>query len=207
MYSQDAYNLQGLFLWEKKVVESHFSDTHRLLVGGAGAGREMIAMHKAGYAVDGFECNADLVKSGNELLHNEGCSSSIQHVPPDECIESAEVYDGIIVGWSAYMLIQGRDKRISFLKKLRSRIQPQGPLLISFYHRSGPKLYFSLIVKVANLIRFFLRRPAVLKGDALAPNYVHYFTQEEIEHELSCAGFRLVFYSFMDYGHAVGIAE
>ena len=207
MYSQDDYNLQGFFSWEKQVVESHFSNTNRILVGGAGAGREMIALHKKGYVVDGFECNDELVKSGNELLRKEGITGSICHVPPDECIESNELYDGIIVGWSAYMLIQGRERRISFLKKLRSRIQTHGPVLISFYHRSGQNLYFSLVAKAANLIRFLLRRPRVLKGDALAPNYVHYFTKEEIEHELSHAGFRLVFYSFIDYGHAVGIAE
>jgi hypothetical protein len=52
-----------------------------------------------------------------------------------------------------------------------------------------------------------LRREHLEVGDDLSPNYVHHFTQREIELELSESGFDLQFYSDRQYGHAVGRAS
>ncbi|NJO96415.1 MAG: hypothetical protein HC764_10650 [Pleurocapsa sp. CRU_1_2] len=44
-------------------------------------------------------------------------------------------------------------------------------------------------------------------GDTLVPDYVHYFTKDEIEREFKEAGFELIMYSNDEYGHAVGLAK
>jgi hypothetical protein len=49
-----------------------------------------------------------------------------------------------------------------------------------------------------------LRRDGVEVGDSLVPNYVHYFTKAQLESEMTAAGFELVSFERVPYGHAVG---
>lgn len=206
-YHTEAYNRQGFWKWERSVINTYFRDRSCILVGAAGGGREVLALRQLGYEVDGFECNPRLVNFANTLLQEEGTEPNIHVVPRDECLKGTKIYDGIIVGWGAYMLIQERKQRIAFLKQLRAQAQEQAPILLSFYTRSGKARRFKVIAVIANIFRFFLRRIAVQPGDALAPNYVHYFTEEEITDELREGGFTLAYYSTADYGHAVGFAD
>jgi len=206
-YHDEAYNRQGLFAWEEEAVKTYFADCRRLLVAAAGGGREVLSLGKAGYDVDAFECHADLAEIANRLLREEGLSCEVEVVPRDECIGGTRSYDGLIAGWGAYMLIQGRDRRVAFLCSLHRRVPPRAPLLLSFYHRQPGPRRFKVIASVGNLLRWILRRRRLELGDALAPNYVHYFTKEEIAFELRQAGFALVFYNAEEYGHAVALRE
>ena len=104
------------------------------------------------------------------------------------------------------MLIKGRDRRIAFLKQLHAQTREQAPILLSFFSRSGKERLFKVITTIGHMVGFLLRRDKVEPGDALRPNYVHYFTEEEVASELHEGGFTLAFYSTKDYGHAVGIA-
>jgi hypothetical protein len=159
-----------------------------------------------GYEVDGFESHPELVRAANELLRTEGYDSVVHLVPRDEAPNTGAVYDGIIVGWGMYMLVQGRERRIALLRQLRAQVRRQGPVLISFYYRTATPRTFKLAALVANVIRRLLRQPPVEVGDWLQPEYIHFFTQDEVASELSEGGFRLVHFSTEGYGHAVGVA-
>lgn len=206
-YHDETYNRSGLTNWEQNAIETYFQNARRLLVAGAGGGREILALCKLGYEVDGFECHPELAAFANTLLKEEGVQGKVTVVPRDECIDTVACYDGLIVGWGAYMLIQGRKRRIAFLNKLRHRVKPQAPLLISFFHRTQGQRRFRVIAVVGTALRYLLLRNPIEVGDSLAPNYVHHFTEEEIDQELREAGFRRVFYDTQYYGHAVGIAS
>jgi len=129
-YSTDDYNKAGLYNWEKKAINKYFKKCKRLLVAGAGAGREILALYHMGFDdIDGFECNPKLVEFGNELLKNEKINATIHHVPHDQCPNDSKIYDGIIIGWGTYMLIQGKNNRIAFLRKLRDKARDHSPIL------------------------------------------------------------------------------
>jgi hypothetical protein len=51
-YSDDKYNLSGLFEWEKPMIEKHFSNAKSILLLAAGGGREVLALTKLGIEVD-----------------------------------------------------------------------------------------------------------------------------------------------------------
>lgn len=206
IYFSDKYNKSGLQSWERNVTCEYFQACKKILIAGAGGGREVLALQKLSYSVDGFECHPELQEYANELLEKEGLIPSVRLTPRDQSIQSGQVYDGVIVGWGAYMLIQGRKKRVAFLKQLRSQTEDQAPILLSFFTRSYDSLYFRLIRQVANALRWVLMREGVEIGDDLSPNYVHYFTEGEIGSELREAGFEIKLYSDKQYGHAVGIA-
>jgi hypothetical protein len=193
-YREEEYNLRGLFDWEADVVKRHFSGCRRLLLLGAGGGREVIALARMGFEVVGFECNRVLVEAANRILAREGASgtASVAWLARDAAPDGAERFDGVIVGWSAYMLIFGRQRRIRLLTGLHAQVAANGPLLISFFTRPGDSPRLRSIARVANGIRRLLRRPLVELGDDLAPNYVHRFAATEVEAELGESGFRLL---------------
>ena len=126
-------------------------------------------------------------------------------VPPGPC-----EYDGLIVGWGAYMHIPAGHRRISFLQALRRRAFPGSPVLLSFFTRGGSSRYEALVYRTACVCRFLtLQRGAGpgLGDDINWGRYCHSFTREEIDAELRSAGFKLAHFSDVTHGHAVGIAE
>lgn len=186
-YHGDAHNLRGLFDWEKTALES-FDGCRRVAVLGAGGGREVLALSKLGYDVEGYECNAALVRYAAELLPRQGCTARVTLLPRDEVPTVAEPFDGVILGWSAYTLIPGRAHRIDLLRRLRPLVRPGGPLLLSFFTRGGDTARFRVSAAVANAVRAVMRGERIERGDALAPNFVHSFTAAEIAAELREAG-------------------
>lgn len=206
MYVDDNYNRSGLKNWEKNVIDNYFQDCKSLLVTSVGGGRELLALKSLGFEVSGFECHPELSAFANELLLKEGHPPLVKLVERDRCPTNGQMYDGLIVGWGAYMLIQGKKQRIEFLKGLRGQAQENSPVLVSFYSRPSNHLYFRVVAAVGNVIRRILSRELIEIGDDLVPNFVHYFTEKEIAGELLEAGYQLKFYSVKGYGHAVGIA-
>lgn len=186
-YGGDAHNLRGLFDWEKAALEA-FGGCRRVAVLGAGGGREVLALSRLGYAVEGYECNAALVRYAAEFLPRQGCDARVSYLPRDGVPAAAQPFDGIMLGWSAYTLIPGRAHRIHLLRRLRPLVRPGGPLLISFHTRGGDTQRFRVSAAVANGIRAVTRGERIERGDALAPNFVHAFTSAEIGAELREAG-------------------
>ena len=137
-YHDREYNRRGLWEWEEQALTEHFAECERLMLIGAGGGREVLALLRLGYCVDGFESHPALVAAANGLLREEGFDTSVGLVPRDESPKTNSTYDGIIVGWGAYMLVQSRRRRIALLEQLRARTQKAMPhpalLLLAIRH-------------------------------------------------------------------------
>lgn len=209
-YHDDAHNLRGLFPWEATALES-FAGCRRLLVIGAGGGREVLALSRLGHEVEGYECNEALVAFAADFLPRQGCPARVRHLARDAVPAAGEPFDGIILGWSAYTLIPGRAHRIDLLRRLRPLARPGAPLLLSFFTRGGDGPRVRVSSGVANAIRSVLGRERVDRGDGLAPNFVHYFTSREIGAELRDAGWESKRYTAhgsgsRDSGWAIGTA-
>lgn len=205
-YWTDGYNKAGLWDWESKVVDRDFAGCKRLLLAAAGGGREVIALRRRGIEVEAFESDPGLVRFANELLEREGMVPDIKLAPWDGCPDSDGECDGIIVGWGAYMHIRGRERRIKFLRELRRRVVAGSPILLSFSTRVEGSPYFRGIARIGNVLALMLRRDPIEVGDSLVPNYAHYFTKGQLESEMVAAGFELVSFERIQYGHAVGRA-
>lgn len=206
LYRDPEYNCRGLFPWEQEMIERYFARSRRLLLFGAGGGREMIALGRLGYQVDGYECNPEFVHQANELLSQSGVPGMVRPHARDQFPEIDGIYEGLIFGWGSYMLIQGRERRVRFLQECAARLLPEAPVLLSFYNQEETRLNDGLVVRIGSAARRLLRREALEPGDSLAPNYVHYFSKEQIASEMKEAGFAIVHYSAHSYGHAVGMA-
>ena len=211
-YYDEAHNLGGLRDWEVGPIERWFAGRKRLLVLAVGGGREVLALGARGYEVDGYECNPALVDVATRLLQREGAPGSVRLLARDALPTAERPYDGIIIGWSAYTLMPGRSQRVAYLRRLRAMVPAGAPLLLSFHSRTFTSRVFPITRAVANVFRVPLGRERVELGDTLGPNYVHFFTRDEITAELAAGGFAIQSYTpggqhQLDPGVAVALAE
>jgi hypothetical protein len=206
-YASNAHILSGFFDWEPPLLERYFRPGSRILVAAAGAGRETLALRKAGFDAEGFECSLPLVSASQEIFDQLGESKYVTYCPPDAVPSGPPVYEGLIVGWSGYTHIPTRLRRIAFLQALRQRASPRSPLLISFFTRL-PDSYDHVVYRTATVCRLFGDRKLLSPGDHLEwRRYVHRFTHDEVEAELDAAGFRIEYYNERSGdGQAVAIA-
>jgi hypothetical protein len=147
-------------------------------------------------------------RASQEIFGQLGESKYVTYCPPDTVPSGPPVYDGLIVGWSAYTHVPTRLRRIAFLQSLRQRALPHSPLLISFFTRL-PDSRDHVVYRTARLCRFFGDRELLSLGDHLEwRRYVHRFTRDEVEAEVRTAGFRIEHYNEQGGdGQAVGIAD
>jgi 2-polyprenyl-3-methyl-5-hydroxy-6-metoxy-1,4-benzoquinol methylase len=208
MYKTSSYNLTGLRLWEVTVLDRFFLDCRSVLLGAMGGGREVIALARRGIQVDAFDCSNVLVEIARQLLASENINSKLILSSPAQVPETFGIYDGIIVGWGAYMHIPGREARIEFLKQFRRHVRSGGPILLSFLSYETVSRRFRLIFAIAKFVRFVRRSSEPVElGDSLISAFQHQFTKEEIEQELKESEFRLEYFSEDGYPHAIGRAK
>jgi hypothetical protein len=202
-------NLRGFFDWERSAVERYFPAGSSVLVAGAGAGREILALRRAGYSAEGFECNPALVDASSAIFDQLGEARGVFLWPPDQVPPGPSSYSAVIIGWTAYSHIRSRERRVAFLRALRPRAFPGSPVVLSFFARSGNSRYDALAFRIANWTRRFVpgRKEPPEIGDHLNWSYSHWFTREEVESELREAGIRLVDFGEVGEGYAVGVVE
>jgi hypothetical protein len=201
----------GLSDWELPVVERYFRNGSRILVAAAGTGREVLALRKAGFSAEGFECNPAVLQVGQELFAAMGHSNPVSFCLPDKVPPGLPDYDGLIVGWGGYTHIPTRARRVAFLQALRRRALPNAPLMLSFVTRDERSRYDCLSYGIARLWGSLFRpaqQPPETGDDLELGDFTHHFTRAEVESELQAARFRLLHFSEQaQLGVAVGIAE
>ncbi len=191
-YGSAEHNRHGLAGWEREAVETYFAPGSRIMVLAVGGGREVVALRRLGFEAYGWESHPHLVAVARTLLAEEGHPGVINEIARDCVPPGADLYDGVILGWGMYMLVHGRSRRIDLLHGVRDRLPPKGPLLLSYFARSGDDQRSIAVHRIAQPLRRILRREAVQLGDDMLPNVVHRFTRSEIEDELRAAGFELL---------------
>jgi len=204
-YEDEAHIRSGLHVWERAALDEAFPTGGQIVVTAAGAGREVLGLIDGGFDPVGFEPNLRLVTAGRAVLERSGHGDRLRACERDRFPAQAGTADGIVVGWGSYMLIPGRDRRVDFLRGARAALPRGAPLLLSFFVRP-PGSYLRVVHAVAAPIRRMGGREPAQCGDALSPNFVHYFTRAEIEEELAAAAFACATYRTVPYAHAIAHA-
>lgn len=190
LYRTADWNERGLFAWERALVDAHFAGRERLVVCACGGGREVLALLRDGVDAAGYESHPALAAYARRLLAERGHPGRIEAVARDTF--PAADCDGAIVGWGAYSLIHGAQRRVAFLREARLRLAPGSPLLLSFFERDALGRELRATLAIANALRRLRRAPAVEPGDTMAPNRVHVFTPAQVADEAAAGGFEPV---------------
>lgn len=208
-YQNDEYNRLGLQAWERSAVERWFPERGRILVAGAGGGREVYGLTRLGFTAEGFEPNQRLSEHASRWLEREGVAARVHAAGASGVPVAIQGhYDGVLIGWGAYNHITPRARRVEFLAELRGLLKPGSAVILSFHARPEEARHFRRVSRLANLVRRLWPGAApVEEGDWVWLAFEHYFTRYEVEAELAAAGFRMVHHSTVDYAHAVGVLE
>ena len=199
---------RGLFKWEEEAIKDFFPQPPaRILVGAAGAGREMLALNSFGYCVSGFEPilisanHAKLIIPKDKLLaFNVAKYEDLVRGDLKE-IESYAPYDAIILGWGSITHVLDTKMRKLILQKVRN-LCPRGPILLSWLKASCTSLKVKLLRKLFSILRF----KTYTEGDSFTfkLGFCHRFTREEIIKLVSDARDSIIFYEDeKTYPHAV----
>ena len=134
---------RGLFDWEEQVVATYFpSAPARVLVGGAGGGREAFALLEKGYTVVAFDPAIILVRGMIEQHSSEsklrayygsyGTLPTLRRITDGAVINLTDgpPFDAAIVGWSSFSHLRSDDERVETLRRFAS--VTAGPILVSY---------------------------------------------------------------------------
>jgi hypothetical protein len=203
-YTGSAYLDSGFQFWEEIAISRFFPPGSKVLVASAGGGRELIALARAGYAADGFECSRPMVSAGNDALSLRGIGANLQWAPPCRIPEIPGIYDAAIIGWNGYTYISPAGRRISFMKGLLPHLRPGAPVLVSGAMRTTTGVA-ALTPRIANLVRVLtFRTPAFTTGATFPGRPRHQFAPDQFDAELKAAGYSpAAFWRWGGYGAVV----
>ena len=210
IYQTPAWNDRGLFPWEQGLLQDHFDPGGRAVVLACGGGREVLAMLRSGYDAVGFESHPALAAFGEAFLASKGYPDRIAHVARDSFPADIDACDGVVIGWGAYSLVHGRARRVALLQQARRHLVERGPVLLSFFERTGDYREARWTKAIADTLRRVRGADRIEMGDLLAPNLIHSFRRDEIAVEAASAGFEVIVHrpisdidTTMSYGSAV----
>jgi SAM-dependent methyltransferase len=148
VYRPDAPNYRSqLFNWEQEAIARVFPEPPaRVLIGGAGGGREAFALAARGYEVVAFEPSPPLADSmaahavdgrvralvgryedlPRVTVPNSDAAISLDELPP---------FDASLFGWTSYSHVRHRANRVRALREMAA--VTDGPVIVSFYLATG----------------------------------------------------------------------
>ncbi len=138
---------QTLFDWEQKWYARRLPPPPaRILVPGAGWGREMAALRAQGYTVCGFdpvESSADLRPKETQFVRGDfrewvdAVAGSDMSSPLGRLCETP--FDAVILGWSSLSHVLSGDLRLQIFETAAA-CAPDGPILASFWCRPDEQI-------------------------------------------------------------------
>jgi SAM-dependent methyltransferase len=196
-----------LFNWEAELVDRVFpKPPSRILVGGAGGGREAFELVARGYEVTAFEPSEVLARSMAEKAKERAAPVDVllgryEDLPRLRDFASRQPVDltarphyaAALLGWSSFSHIRRREGRIATLQRFAA--VTDGPVIASFFLRPP-----STRPRVHPLARLSIARGWRSEGDSFTPHigYFHLSSADELAHEVADAGLVLVDASYND---------
>lgn len=150
LYSaRGKYAVQGLFPWELAWLNAELPEAPaKILVGGAGSGREVAWLLERGHAVLAFDPAPAYVAAANRGLADPNllgflCGGYEELLDPAHELARAVARHGpygvVLLGWGSFSHVPEPAHRLATLQVL-SRLCPAGPLLMSCWlrHEDAP---------------------------------------------------------------------
>ena len=191
-----------LFEWEVDAIKKFFPPPPaRILVGGAGLGREAFGIAKLGYSVAAFEMVprlADLMRATcrQSAASIEVYCGTYQDLPFLEGENAIRVdlrtqppFEAAVVGWGSFGQLITDAERIDTLRRFGE--VTRGPILVSFY----PNYSYEPDPPANGGLRSWLRQRARRRGLAkfvMRSGYNRLMSAEEVRETVAAAGLSLL---------------
>jgi SAM-dependent methyltransferase len=162
-----------LFPWEEQIVQERFPPPPaRILVGGAGGGREALALARLGYEVVAFDPSEWLVRA---LASRPGVTVFRgRYEELGEMFGTDESFDAVVLGWGSFSHLRSERDRVETLRAAGQLTA--GPILVSFLAVKG-----AASAALSRLRRLLPRRRERDPGDVFAVTIGFYHPVDEAE--------------------------
>lgn len=211
---------RGLFAWEERMLDSaRFPRKGHILIGAAGAGRELVALLSRGYAVTAFDPCATFVESARPLIQDKPaeilCGSyedligaiEGKHTRLSGLLKKPS-FDAVILGWGSLSHVLPAASRRALLCAIK-RLAPSAVVLASFVVQADTSAPSNHKGRVRNVLRraFALMgaRGVSEVGDYFYPNigFHSYLAHDELPRIAFDAGYEVVVFEEGPYPHAL----
>ena len=211
---------QGLFGWERTALATApFPSSGRLLLGGAGGGRELAGLCALGYEVVAFEPAPGLAEALARVAADHPKASAYRGSYGD-LVRAARGeggalagavgggFDGVVLGWASLSHVTDAGARTALLEALRV-IAPRAPVLLSYLGPDddgrGNGRVEALRAPLRRWLAGVLGRTAAPGGAGFVPGagFFERYTAGEIEALAEGAGYEVALHEREPYPHAI----
>lgn len=210
----DAFE-RGLSSWESQLLQHpDVPRQGKVLLGGAGGGRELQALGKMGYSVFAFEPVEPLFRGAKQVASCFPDSDCVRASFADLALAARGLgplaaapapFDLIYFGWGSFTHLTRFEEQLETLRSAR-RLAPQAPVVLSFWlYRAPPS---SRAERLRQRLRGALRWAGVEPPPPglvfhPGPGFGYRFTRDEIEALAERAGYRIALFSEETFPHAL----
>lgn len=205
LYSRQARRYEpdaGIFDWERHWFGGALpGGPLKLLIGGAGCGREARFFLERGDSVVAFDPVSEFVSTAqllaqdyaNATFLSGGYGDLTQAGPLRSAIEAYGAFDAVLLGWGSFTHITEPALRLDVLRTLR-QFCPSGPVLLSVWTRAAgdrSKRGFASTLGQRLGRQLNPRGASVAEGDWVVSTmgYLYAFTDQELAQLISSAGY------------------
>jgi SAM-dependent methyltransferase len=189
-----------LYFWERNVYDQFLEKGERILIVGAGTGRDLLALADAGYEVVGVEPAPEAAAAARRLLAARGHSAHVIEAFFEDAILPG-TFDAIVFSYVCYSHIPQSSHRIAGLQQAAQHLKAGGRIILTYL--SVATAFRTSGLKVMRLASWLTRsdwRPE--RNDRLEPidinerlaQYEHWFPPGELESEIGAAGLKIVYH-------------
>lgn len=184
----------GLFPVEQRIFERHLLPGARVLLVGAGTGREIVPLQDRGCEVTGLEPSSRALEVCRRRLDEEGRRATLI----DGFFEDAAIadrFDAVVFSYYCYSYIPMARRRVDILRKAVSLVAPNGTILLSYQLEGRPSGLWATLARLSGVIArsdwraeagdLLQREPCGSPG--IRYSYEHIFTPAELAAELDAA--------------------
>ena len=210
----------GLFPWERRAFDLPiFPRGGRVLVGAAGAGRELVALQERGFSVVAFDPCAPFADAARSVA--DPARSTVIHAAYADLVDAAEgrggplaeaiagpPFDAVVLGWGSLSHVLPSSARASLLRAVHT-LAPGAPVLTSFaieVDSSAPPDSKGRVRDALRRVFSALHAPGVSEtGDHFFLNggFFAYLGHDEIVRLAWAAGYEVAHYEDSSYPHAI----
>ena len=202
---------RGLFEWERMAIaEPPFPQAGRVLLGGAGGGRELVQLCRRGFDVVAFE-PSDLCEGARQAAatfpksavvrasYRDLVTAAQEHTGPLASHVLNVSFDAVLFGRGSFSYVFTESERRELLCATRM-IAPKAPLLLSFLMaQDAENGRLDCLRQGIRRSCKLLGAPAVPgPGDAFLSHFVHLVSQDEIKAVAGASGYRILYSSTSD---------
>jgi len=183
----------GLLSWESELLDHYNIRSGRMLVLGAGCGRETIALARRGLAVIGVEINDNAIHAASRMARQTGVQARFHRADFLRLPYKTASFDYLLLSSIMYSAIPGRSLRQVWLWNMLRVLSPGGLAILSFEARHHPRSRLGrLRIRITQTLAGLPgANPAYQPGDNCEQrgHFIHTFEDEgEIRTEFTGAG-------------------